>query len=53
MMSNNRSLAPEINDHLPIEDACEGYSSDCKKMVAIIQQVIAHLISLSLEQHAY
>ncbi len=31
MMSNNRRLALVINDHLPIEEASGGYSSDRKK----------------------
>jgi hypothetical protein len=48
MMSNNRRFAPVIYAHLPIEEACEEDSFDCKKMVAIIQQVMAHLIFLSL-----
>jgi hypothetical protein len=32
MMSNNRSSAPVINDHLPIEEASAEYSSDCRKL---------------------
>jgi hypothetical protein len=42
MTSNNRRLAPVINDHLPIEEASGEYSSDRKKlekMAAIILQV--------------
>jgi hypothetical protein len=42
MMSNNRRLAPVINDHLPIEETSIEYSSDRKrieKMAAIILQV--------------
>jgi hypothetical protein len=52
MMSNNRRLAPVINDHLPIEEASREYSSDrkkFKKMAAIILQVTSRSISSSGE----
>ncbi len=48
MMSNNRRLAPVINDHLPIEEASEEYSCNRRKfekMAAIIQQVTLRSIS--------
>jgi hypothetical protein len=52
MMSNNRRLAPVINDHLPIEEASGEYSSDRKKlekMAAIILQVTSRSIFSSGE----
>jgi hypothetical protein len=52
MMSNKRRSAPVINDHLPIEEASEEYSSDhrkLEKMAAIIQQVTSRSISSSRE----
>jgi hypothetical protein len=35
MMSNNRRLAPVINDHLPIEEASGEFSSDKKNLEKI------------------
>jgi hypothetical protein len=52
MMSNNRRLAPMINDHLPIEEASEEYSCNrrkLEKMAAISQQVTSRSISSSGE----
>jgi hypothetical protein len=35
MMSNNSRLAPVINDHLPIEEACKEHSPDHRKLQKI------------------
>jgi hypothetical protein len=44
MMSNNRRSAPVINDHLPIEETSEEYSSDRKRLKKIAA-IILHVTS--------